>query len=138
MTDTSDISQKALHARIAAFIGQTLFMLAVLAVAVLLVRHYYHGENGQIALTALKQELAEQTAINAHQMEENARLRADINDLKTGLVATEEHARVMLGLIKPNEIFVQVLEVPRADGQNQIPMPTDERTAVEVAGMEVE
>lgn len=135
MRDVSDLDRQMLMVRFATFIGQTLFIVAVFVVAVLLVRHYYYGENGQVALLALKQELAEQRAINARQIEENARLKADIHDLKTGLVATEEHARVTLGLIKPNEIFVQVLQVPNASSQNQMPAPTDERTAVEVAGV---
>lgn len=137
MSDVSDFDRQMLIARIATFVGQTVFILAVFFVALFLVRHYYYGENGQMALLALKQELADQQAINARQVEENARLKADIHDLKTGLVATEEHARVTLGLIKPNEIFVQVLQVPKAtNSQNQMPTPIDERTAVEVAGLE--
>ncbi|WP_290003688.1 septum formation initiator family protein [Faucicola atlantae] len=35
-------------------------------------------------------------------------LAADVNDLKNGLEAVEEHARVDLGLIKSGETFVQM------------------------------
>lgn len=126
---------KQSKAQIATFIGQTLFIVCVFVVAVCFVRHYYYGENGYYALTTLQQELADQIAQNARQEQENARLKADIHDLKTGLVATEEHARTTLGLIKPNEIFVQVVETPKAV-QTRIPIPTDTTEAVEISGTE--
>jgi cell division protein FtsB len=33
-----------------------------------------------------------------------------VRDLKEGLVAVEERARVELGMIKPNETYYQILE----------------------------
>ena len=38
----------------------------------------------------------------------NARLLAEVNDLKEGLEMVEEKARAELGMIRPNEILVQV------------------------------
>jgi cell division protein FtsB len=39
----------------------------------------------------------------------NAKLESEVGDLKEGLGAVEERARYELGMIKQNEIFVQVL-----------------------------
>ena len=38
---------------------------------------------------------------------ENERLAAEVRDLKEGLHMVEEKARSELGMVKPNEIFVQ-------------------------------
>jgi cell division protein FtsB len=43
---------------------------------------------------------------------ENSRLSAEVRDLKEGLDMVEEKARGELGMVKPNEIFVQY-EQPR-------------------------
>ena len=40
--------------------------------------------------------------------EANAQLAAEVRDLKEGLDMVEEKARSELGMVKPNEIFVQV------------------------------
>jgi cell division protein FtsB len=50
--------------------------------------------------------------LNDNQVAANNLLRTDVQDLKTGLEAVEEHARLDLGLIKPNETFVQVSTAP--------------------------
>ena len=38
---------------------------------------------------------------------ENERLASEVRDLKEGLDMVEEKARSELGMVKPNEIFVQ-------------------------------
>jgi cell division protein FtsB len=38
----------------------------------------------------------------------NERLAAEINDLKEGLEIVEEKARSELGMVKANEIYVQI------------------------------
>ena len=42
--------------------------------------------------------------------ERNAQLSAEVEDLRTGLVAVEDRARSELGMIKPGETFVRVIE----------------------------
>jgi len=42
--------------------------------------------------------------------ERNRALRAEVEDLRTGLDAVEERARADLGLVKPDETFFQVIE----------------------------
>ena len=40
----------------------------------------------------------------------NNELKAEVDDLKKGLEAIEERARSEMGMIKPEEIFIQVIE----------------------------
>jgi len=58
----------------------------------------------------LDRQLEGQRAENEQRVIRNAALNAEVLDLKTGLDAIEERARTELGMIKPNEIFFQVLE----------------------------
>jgi cell division protein FtsB len=58
----------------------------------------------------VNQQLAEQKSKNTKLAQRNAGLDADVRDLKEGLVAVEERARVELGMIKPNETYYQILE----------------------------
>ena len=90
------------------------FMLLALAVAVLLGLQYQYwlGENGQFEHNKLLTQIEEQQRLNDNQVAANNLLRTDVHDLKTGLEAVEEHARLDLGLIKPNETFVQVSTAP--------------------------
>ncbi|WP_434354312.1 septum formation initiator family protein [Psychrobacter sp. HD31] len=90
------------------YLGQ--FILMILAIAVLLGLQYQYwlGENGRANYANLLQQIDEQQIINDKQRLDNRVLRADVSDLKTGLQAVEEHARLDLGLIKPGETFVQM------------------------------
>jgi cell division protein FtsB len=42
--------------------------------------------------------------------ERNAQLQAEVEDLRTGLAAVEDRARSELGMIKPGETFIRVIE----------------------------
>ena len=46
--------------------------------------------------------------INTELKERNRVLAAEVYDLKNGIEAIEEHARLDLGLVKPHETFVQM------------------------------
>ena len=62
--------------------------------------------------------MTDQQQANDNQRAVNELLRTDVHDLKTGLEAVEEHARLDLGLIKPNETFVQVSTAPTTYSRN--------------------
>lgn len=51
---------------------------------------------------------------NARLLQRNQALSADVQDLKFGDQAVEARARTELGLIKPGEIFYQVVDTPAA------------------------
>ena len=57
----------------------------------------------------LKQQIKDQYAANAIEKAENDRLQSEVNDLKNGLSTVEGKARGELGMVKSNEVFVQII-----------------------------
>jgi cell division protein FtsB len=55
-----------------------------------------------------RSQLAAQRAQNEEAQRRNQRMAAEVLDLKTGLEMIEEKARGELGMVKPDEVFVQV------------------------------
>jgi len=66
------------------------------------------GSVGDVA--HLRQKLEEQKAHNAVAAQANAQLSAEVRDLQEGLDMVEEKARSELGMVKPNEILVQIVK----------------------------
>lgn len=69
---------------------------------------FWFGEGGFHEHQKLAQKIQQQTEINSELKERNRVLAAEVFDLKNGIEAIEEHARLDLGLIKPHETFVQM------------------------------
>jgi cell division protein FtsB len=69
---------------------------------------YWFGEGGYFDHQKLKQKIEQQAELNDELKERNRILAAEVYDLKNGVEAIEEHARLDLGLIKPHETFVQM------------------------------
>ncbi|MCD1125520.1 cell division protein FtsB [Jinshanibacter sp. LJY008] len=67
------------------------------------------GKNGMHDYARVKEDLAIQQDNNAKLKSRNARLFAEINDLKGGQEAIEERARNELGMIKPGENFYRII-----------------------------
>jgi cell division protein FtsB len=89
--------------------------LVTFALALLLVLVHvelWFGKGGVPRMVELRSKLAAQQATNDAARHRNALLSAEVNDLKEGLEMVEEKARSELGMIKPDEIFVQ-LSPPR-------------------------
>jgi cell division protein FtsB len=61
----------------------------------------------------LQLQLDQQLAANASARALNARIEAELGDLVEGLEIVEERARADLGMLKPDEILVQVTTTPR-------------------------
>ena len=70
------------------------------------------GDGGMRDLRAIRARVAEQQAENAKLKQRNDALHADVEDLKHGQDAAEARARSQLGLIKPGEVFYQVVNGP--------------------------
>jgi cell division protein FtsB len=66
------------------------------------------GSVGDVA--QMQQKLDEQKARNALAQQANERLAAEVRDLHEGLDMVEEKARAELGMVKPNEILVQIVK----------------------------
>mgnify|MGYP002714318071 CR=1 FL=1 len=69
---------------------------------------YWFGEGGYRDHAALTEKIQQQIELNTELKERNRVLAAEVYDLKNGVEAIEEHARLDLGLIKPHETFVQM------------------------------
>lgn len=65
------------------------------------------GNVGEVA--AIRAQLAEQQAENAKARLANDQLSAEVQDLKQGIDIVEEKARSELGMVKPGEIYVEVV-----------------------------
>lgn len=59
-----------------------------------------------------KQQIEVQLKQNQELIYRNAALQAEIQDLKSSQDAVQERARLQLGMIKRNEVFVQVMDQP--------------------------
>jgi cell division protein FtsB len=68
----------------------------------------WYGRGSLPNVTHLMRQLNEQQLSNAKAAQANERLVAEINDLREGLEIVEEKARSELGMVKANEIFVQI------------------------------
>ena len=58
----------------------------------------------------LRAQVEEQAEFHRDLAERNAALAAEVESLRTGVEAIEERARTELGLVKPGEVFYQVVE----------------------------
>ena len=56
----------------------------------------------------LENKIKAQNELNAKAKRINDQLNSEVNDLKEGLNTVEERARHELGMVKANEIFVQI------------------------------
>ena len=66
------------------------------------------GSVGDVA--QMQQKLDEQKVRNAAAQQSNEQLAAEVRDLQEGLDTVEEKARSELGMVKPNEILVQIVK----------------------------
>ena len=89
-----------------------LVTLALAALLALVQVELWFGKGGVPRMVELQGKLQAQQATNEAARHRNALLAAEVNDLKEGLEMVEEKARLELGMIKPDEIFVQ-LSTPR-------------------------
>ena len=58
----------------------------------------------------MQRKLQQQQADNVKAQQANERLAAEVRDLREGLEMVEEKARGELGMVRPNEIFVNVVK----------------------------
>jgi cell division protein FtsB len=82
--------------------------LALLALLVFVQGQLWIGSSGKTYTMKLQLELDKQQALNDQARLANEQLLAEVRDLREGLEMVEERARGELGMIKPDEILVQV------------------------------
>lgn len=86
--------------------------LVVVLAGLFLVLQYklWFDRNGVTKVWHLRHSIAEQTKENKELAQRNSVLDAQVKDLKSGQAAVEEHARNDLGMVKPGEVFYQIIE----------------------------
>ena len=82
--------------------------LGLAALLVLVQAELWFGKGGLPRVWGLQAQLREQQAANDAARARNEQLQAEVSDLKEGLEMVEEKARLELGMVKPDEILVQV------------------------------
>jgi cell division protein FtsB len=86
-------------------------IIAVLSILfVLLQFKLWFGEGSMKDVWRLEDAIAAQASENRQLKERNQALAAEVADLKQGLEAIEERARIDLGMIKKGETFYQVVD----------------------------
>ena len=83
-----------------------------LLIALLLVLHaqLWFGRGSVPQVSQMKQDLAALELANREARQRNDQIASEVSDLQEGLDMIEELARQDLGMVKPNEIFVQIAQ----------------------------
>ena len=85
------------------------FVTAALLLLIALVHaELWFSKGGVPRVMELQSRLDEQTTANEAARLRNDQLLAEVSDLKEGLEMVEEKARRELGMVKPDEILVQI------------------------------
>jgi len=85
-------------------------LLPTILIALLLILQgqIWLGKGSVPTVIELEHKIQEQNELNAKAKRINGQLISEVNDLKEGLNTVEERARHELGMVKANEIFVQI------------------------------
>ena len=84
-------------------------IVPVILLALLVAVHaqLWLGRGSVPRVNAMQRQIDVQKAANEQARQVNARLTSEVHDLKEGLDMVEEKARSELGMVKPNEVYVQ-------------------------------
>ena len=85
-------------------------LLPTILIALLLILQgqIWLGKGSVPTVIELEHKIQEQNELNAKAKRINGQLNSVVSDLKEGLNTVEERARNELGMVKANEIFVQI------------------------------
>jgi len=81
---------------------------ALIALLLILQGQIWLGKGSVPTVIDLEYKIKEQNELNVKAKRINGQLNSEVNDLKEGLNTVEERARHELGMVKANEIFVQI------------------------------
>ena len=88
--------------------GRRAVPLVLILLLVILHAQLWLGRGSLSSVANLRTQLAEQYQRNSQAQLANTQLAAEVRDLKEGLEMVEEKARMELGMVKNNEIYVQI------------------------------
>lgn len=85
------------------------FLALTLAGLLVLIQYpLWLGKGGWLRVWELDRQLEAQQIRNRGLAERNASLEGEVGDLRQGLLAVEERARYELGMVRADEVFVQI------------------------------
>ena len=87
-----------------------LIILCLTALLVLIQYPLWLGKGGWLRVWDLDKQVQQAQKKNNELKARNAKLESEVEDLKQGTGSVEERARYELGMIKQNEVFIQVLD----------------------------
>jgi cell division protein FtsB len=85
-----------------------LVTLVLLALLLLVQAGLWFGKGSLPHVWSLRGQLTEQAGANDAARQRNQRIAAEVTDLREGLEMIEEKARSELGMVRPDEVFVQI------------------------------
>ena len=88
--------------------GNRIVPVALIALLVILHAQLWFGRGSVPVVASMTAQLNAQNQQNQQALLANNRLAAEVRDLKEGLEMVEEKARMELGMVKSNEIYVQI------------------------------
>jgi len=88
--------------------GQRAVPIALIALLVIFHGQLWFGRGSLSSVADLRAQLSEQIQRNNQSQLANTQLAAEVRDLREGLEMVEEKARMELGMVKTNEIYVQI------------------------------
>ena len=88
--------------------GRRVVPAALLVLLVIVHAQLWFGRGSLPSVNRLTEQLKAQNAKNQQALLANNQLTAEVRDLAEGLDMVEEKARSELGMVKPDEIFVQI------------------------------
>jgi cell division protein FtsB len=91
-------------------LGSRFIVIILIALLGLFQAQLWMGRGSIPNVREMERKLKVQLANNAKAQAKNDQLAAEVKDLKEGLEIVEEKARSELGMVKPNEIFVQIAQ----------------------------
>ncbi|MFJ9449481.1 MULTISPECIES: cell division protein FtsB [unclassified Herbaspirillum] len=102
-----------------------LIILCLTALLVLIQYPLWLGKGGWLRVWDLDKQVQQAQKKNDELKARNAKLESEVEDLKQGTGSVEERARYELGMIKQNEVFIQILDGNAASVSRtpQQPMP---------------
>jgi cell division protein FtsB len=89
-------------------LGNRIVPAALIALLVILHAQLWFGRGSVPVVARMTAQLNAQNQQNQQALLANNRLAAEVRDLKEGLEMVEEKARMELGMVKSNEIYVQI------------------------------
>jgi cell division protein FtsB len=87
-----------------------LFTLVLVALLAVIQYPLWLGKGGWLRVWDLDRQLSAQNRTNEKLVSRNSALEGEVHDLKQATIAIEERARYELGMMRSDEIFVQVFE----------------------------